>query len=377
MSATAVASVSNATLDELLTLICHQLQISDAQHAQAESRYRHLELTFNKFGSSFVPHQASLYPQGSLRIGTTVQPIWRKEFDLDLVCELETEARHFPDPTVLIHGMANYLNAEPAYMGRVEKKSRCVRIKYPDQFYIDVLPACRDPFKGGTHLVVPDRDSKNWKVSNPKGYAEWFDFRSQFTGKFIEGRAEAIPPKEPVFAKSTLKLCTQLMKRQRDIAFASRKEIAPISIVLTTLAGSNYRGTQSVGLSLFEILQGIVGQIPPHRRLVVLNPVNAQEDLSEKWDKNQQAYEAFCVAVRNLCASVQQLFEPQPLDKLCKRLGALFGEDVSSEVVKHHARSLEESRSGNNLHVRRHSGVLTSVAAATTTRVRPHTFYGD
>jgi len=54
-----------------------------------------------------------------------------------------------------------------ALRGMVKLKKRCVRIVYKDEFYLDILPACRDHGNGGTCIQVPDRELGNWTPSNP------------------------------------------------------------------------------------------------------------------------------------------------------------------------------------------------------------------
>jgi hypothetical protein len=378
MNSAAMRATTDNTVDELLTLICHHLQITDLQQTQAETRYQAIGRALDAPRSPLFGHGPGLYPQGSLKLGTTVKPLAREEFDLDLVCELETDARRFPHPPQLITSIAIYLNSLPAYVGKVRTKNRCVRIIYADQFHMDLLPACQDPSNGGTHLLVPDRDSHGWKPSNPRGYAKWFESRCSYTPRLVEGKSEPIPPKEPVVLKPTLKLATQLLKRWRDLKYAERKRVAPISIVLTTLAGLHFNGQDSVSAALVEILDRIIGEFPASNfRMVVLNPVNQAEDLSEKWDENPEAYREFTKGLMELRQQLHEIAKPQPLDLLCKKLSGVFGEDVSKTAVTRFGRDLEQSRSSGNLYVQRHSGTLSTLAAAgAVTRVHPHTFYG-
>ena len=378
MNSAAMRATTDNTVDELLTLICHHLQITDSQQTQAETRYQALGRVLETPRSPLFGHKPGLYPQGSLKLGTTVKPLGREEFDLDLVCELETDARRFPHPPQLITSIATYLNSLPAYVGRVRTKNRCVRIVYADQFHLDLLPACQDPSNGGTHLLVPDRNSQNWKPSNPKGYARWFESRCAHVPRLLEGKSEPIPPKEPVVSKPTLKLVTQLLKRWRDRKYEERKNVAPISVVLTTLAGLHFNGQDSVSAALMEILDKIVGELPASNfRLVVLNPVNQDEDLSEKWDENPEAYRVFAKGITELRDQVHAIVEPQSLDLLCKKLSNVFGEDVSKTAITRFGRDLEQSRNTGSLYVQPHSGILSKLTTAgAATALRPHTFYG-
>src|ERR1700679_1647043 len=95
-------------------------------------------------------------------------------------------------------------------------------------------------------------------------------------------------------AKPPLKLAVQLLKRMRDVRFRNNKAPAPISIVLTTLAGHFYDGEQSLARTVGEILRCVQAAVKvSHPRLVVLNPTNRDEDFSECWDKDSTGYRVF------------------------------------------------------------------------------------
>ena len=67
----------------------------------------------------------------------------------------------------------------------------------------------------------------------------------------------------------------QLIKRYRDVYFEENADSAPISIVLTTLAGQIYKGQSSVYKAISDILEGILMNLPSDgKRLIVLNPTN-------------------------------------------------------------------------------------------------------
>ena len=73
-------------------------------------------------------------------------------------------------------------------------------------------------------------------------------------------KAKPVPAQEAVHEKEPLQLAVQLLKRWRDLAFADEC-LAPISVVLTTLAGMHYGGEESVSEALTTILAGIVNAI--------------------------------------------------------------------------------------------------------------------
>src|SRR6266545_7129155 len=74
-------------LDDILTRICESLQISKGQHDLAVQRYEGVGRWLCEPGSSLAKFRPEIYPQGSLRIKTTVRPTKHQEYDLDGVAE--------------------------------------------------------------------------------------------------------------------------------------------------------------------------------------------------------------------------------------------------------------------------------------------------
>src|SRR3989339_1552963 len=270
-------------MDDLLQRICEKLQINPTQQKLAKDRYE----TIGEFLSSdeaLLPAKPAIYPQGSLRIGTTVKPLSGQEFDVDLVCELFLNHERL-NPVVILNVIESRLKANKIYLPLIERLNRCIRINYANEFHLDILPACPDFGKNDGAVKVPDRKAQEWKDSNPKGYAGWFDQRSMTYQKLFEKVVEPLPHNEPIEAKPPLKRVVQLMKRFRDISFQNDTDAAPISIILTTLAASFYKGETSVNNSLTNILLMIKLAIETNpTRLIILNPTNHDEDFSDKWD---------------------------------------------------------------------------------------------
>lgn len=366
----------NVMLDDLLNRIGEKLQISDTDHQMAETRYHAIGDWLSAEGSSLAIYDPSIYSQGSLRIGTTVKPRAQEEFDLDLVCQIHADPQMFPNPVELLNRVEGRLREHGTYKNMLERKNRCVRINYANEFHMDILPACPDRFSGGTCLVVPDRDARNWKPSNPKGYAAWFENiaeRPVSTASFKE--IEPLPEQEALHLKATLKRAVQLIKRWRDIHYANEPELAPISIVLTTLAAQHYGGERSVNDALAVILRGIITNLPSNGRLVVCNPSNPKEDLSERWDTCPENYRAFVSGIVD--------FERQWIDvnemrgtQLIERLKQLFGVNVTERAVKDQADFVERQRRGNGLGIHRTTGGIIGVTSPSSVSIRPNTFYG-
>jgi len=364
-------------LDELLYGVCEQLQLTDARYDMAVGRYNTLNRVLESGESPFRYFRPEIYPQGSMALGTTVEPI-DGPHDLDFVLQLSRD-HNTVDPMDLIETLYEFLHQHGIYRSMTKKKNRCVRIEYADEFYMDVLPACLNSAVGGTCIKVPDCSVQGWADSNPLGYIDWFKRRTRVLKvRQILDRAAPIPPQQAVADKETLKLAVQLLKRWRDLYYAkSDVSLAPISIVLTTLAAHSYRGERSVSEALASILRGVVELIDESRRrgekrLRVENPSNPAEDLSERWDSNQAAYEAFESGIRAFEARWSRLVVRD--GSVDGELKALFGEPVAT-VLKKRAGQFQELRSKGKLGINPSGAIVTGSAAFVS--ARPNTFYGE
>ncbi len=367
-------------IDSYLKGICEKLQIRPSQHERAEERYHTVGGWLNAEGSQLAIYQPVIFPQGSLRIGTTVRPLRQNEFDLDFVCELNADWRRFRNPIGLLDLLEQRIRDHKLYGAMCERKNRCIRIYYADDFYMDILPACPDSEAGGTCLLVPDCEARDWKGSNPKGYAEWFESRAQKKAVAFKRGIEPIPNQESADEKPPLKLAVQLLKRARDIMFAKDLENAPISIVLTTMAANHYRLESSVNMAIANVLSGIMTEIKafsPGGRIVVCNPSNSDEDLSERWENNREAWQAFVSFINTFYQQWQVLNQKRGIDAIADVLEKLFGEEPTKTVVKEAALATQAKRVAGTLSVAKSSGIIVSSGTSEATRIRSNTFYGD
>ena len=370
---------AEAQMDDLLWRICEELQLSPTRYQQAVDRYESVCRWLEAEASEVAKYRPSMYPQGSMRIGTTVMPFGRDEYDLDFVCEFNVSSSTFESPFQLLKLLVARLEQNDAYARLLEVKNRCVRLNYANEFHLDILPACPDAVNGSSCLVVPDRESRWWKPSNPKGYAGWFEQRCELVLAVMAERAsvlakaEPIPAQEATREKATLKRSVQLLKRWRDIRYQKQPELAPISMVLTTLAAQTFQGQLSVSEALTGILDGIVALIVSSQpRVHVLNPANPLEDLSERWEDPTQ-YRAFVSGIRELHGAWRNVLAKGGVHNAAKLLESLFGEPVKTATAKQ-ARQVQSSREQAGLRVTP-TGLIT-VAPAIGVAMRTNTFHG-
>lgn len=375
MAAAAIFFTERATtqLNDLLFEVCEELQLSPPRYAQADQRYRAVADVLEADGSPLAPYRPRIYPQGSMRLGTTVRPICGP-CDLDFVCEISL-SHLLVDPMKLIQALYHYLKAQATYRNMVALKTRCVRLTYENEFHMDILPACEDHQAGSGCIQVPDREVSGWKPSNPTGYATWFEHRAMVAVRRVLAAAQPLPLPEGVEDKWPLQLAVQLIKRWRDVRYGS-DDLAPISVVLTTLAAEHYNGEQSTSVALSCILDRIVEAVASAnragRRLRVCNPSNPEENLSERWDDQPDAYEAFAEGMSEFRTAWSAILSTGAV--VHKKLERLFGEPVPRALAKQ-ARRLQEARRQGGLSVNSMGMIVGSSAAALP--IRANTFHGD
>lgn len=365
-------------IDDLLAEICKELQLSPTQHSLAEQRYKAIGKWLAD-APFFRLANPQIYPQGSLRLGTTVKPQGRQEYDLDFVLEFALRRDQFLNPVELLNAVESRLRESDTYRPMVTRMNRCIRVTYANDFYLDILPAIPDPSMGGTCLLIPDREARAWKPSNPRGYADWFTSRAVIR-KLAEMRnnVEPLPDHETADEKEALKLAVQLIKRNRDIVFKSDTAgPAPISIVLTTLAAHSYSGQSSVSESLTAIFSGIVSQLPAGSRLRVPNPQNPKEDFSEKWDQIATGYPTFVAWIKSFQRQWAEVHNKTGLHGVGAVLEQLFGETVAQSAIRKQAVRLQNSRLTGALGVGTLGLIAPRASAASTRPIRTNTFYGD
>jgi len=368
-------------LDNLLMRICVALQLGDALHEAADGSYQQVA-AYLESHPTVAPLRPAIHPQGSMRLGTTVMPCFGEEYDLDFVCELARDARAFAKPVDALRLIDAALRENPRYAPMLQTKNRCIRLKYARKFHLDVLPACKDAERGGTCILVPDRELSAWVPSNPRGYADWFDGRArQLLAPYAMDKEQKLPEPERAEEKSPLKLAVQLMKRNRDVRARGVARPQPVSIVLTTLAALSYRGERSVSGAMNSIIRNICEMIPPRstraNRLVVLNPTNKNEDLSERWSRDGLAYQQFLDWAADFRSAWNALLALRGIDKVTRALETMFGEHIAHKALQSQAADFGEARERNAIGTTRGTGLIAAVGTGFVTPIPRHTFHGQ
>lgn len=388
---TSVLTKTTPQLESLLHRMCTSIQLSPTQYDTAKNHYKAVSTVLSG-DPYFEDAHLDIYPQGSLRIGTTVKPLNKNEYDLDFVLEVTgIDEKKLRNPVQFLNDITAILENNAVYKDMVTRKNRCVGLTYANDFHMDILPG--RPVSG-EHLnciEVPDRKAEDWKPSNPKGYAEWFDQKAadfypyEVTKALFEAssKIDPLPDLERVENLPPLKRAVQLLKRHRDIIFEDDADNAPISIVLTTLAGELYQKQGSVYDTLLGILEGIMDRIRREGFIRVYNPKNHEELLSEKWESNRGMYDKFVSFVTSFAERWAKLPEKVANAghlQLSEQLGVSFGKElVKSSIAKEAI--LQKKLQEKGLLTMSSSGLIVPVAGTSiitdAVPVRANTFYGD
>lgn len=379
------------TLDALFA----QIDLTDSQYETAKDRYETVSAWLAE-GESPPLKVASIYAQGSIAVGTANKPIVGAEFDVDLVCHMPSVGPN-SNPAAVKALIGDRLKDDATYASMLEEKQRCWRLCYANEFHLDITPsipnlACRN---GGE--FVPDRALSAWKPTNPKGYAARFEQYAALRPRLYlreaaitAKRAEVEDFPEQEMRKPPLKRIVQLLKRHRDVSFTApgRSALAPISIILATLAARSYAHctTRYVYADTYELILDVARRMPEfivvderdgRPYYFIENETTAGENFADKWNLDPRLPRAFYGWHRDAIVMLEELVAIEGKDRLGQALQKSLG--ASREAVQGAMATLTtavgNARAAGSLLVAPSLGLVTSPAVGRM-NVRPHTFFG-
>lgn len=308
---------------KVLMGILEKIELPDSAYEKAEKRYSDLGGWLHRPESNCAEHDPHVFPQGSFRLGTAIRPDDGDEYDLDMGCNLkEGLSKNLITQKQLKHlvgaELELYRHARGIKEGLVEKQ-RCWRLNYADDlsFHMDIVPCIPEEGMRRQHLkqrmeeassfdaqlarsvselavsitdnAVSEYDiiTDKWRISNPEGYALWFEHRMKTASSIINERElsyKASIESLPYYKwKTPLQSVIQLLKRHRDTMFKDNDDAKPISAIITTIAAQAYNGEANLQEALVNIstsMENFVNNRAPY----VPNPVNPDEDYGDKWE---------------------------------------------------------------------------------------------
>jgi hypothetical protein len=374
-----------------LEQICQALELTPTQHEEAKSRYEAVGAWLAESQNRLLA-ELTIYPHGSVVLGTTVKPHGRLEHDVDLVSRAAGVTLQTL-PSTLKKAIGDRLQEHGYYASILEEKRRCWRLNYAGEFHLDITPSIFNPECRNGGELVPDRELRRWKATNPQGYRSWFEKLAQMQprilfakGGLTEDRAYVAPYPEQTLMKGVLRRTVQLSKRHRDICFEQDTAgVAPISIIITTVLGQAYE--ICVGKVYNSELQLILEMIRLMPRLIagpattgdpvwtLWNPTTQGENFAEKWNRNVALPAAFFRWHAKLVADVENMTSIFGFDQLKKSLSESFGPRPVNRAMDAITKSVSAARERGSLHVAPKVG-LSIAAVAASTAVRSNTFFG-
>jgi hypothetical protein len=382
-----------AELYNLLDALCHEIELSDSQFNAAKANY---EAVGNWLAGS--EHESlkklDIYVHGSTILGTTVKPIGCDEHDVDLIC-------HVPgfsptrSPAELKKLIGDRLRANRKYAGILEEKKRCWRLNYAREFHLDISPTVPNLNCGNGGELVPDKRLREWKPTNPKGYREIFERRANLVPRLRiakafanDAQANIDPFPAQCKKKGILRRTVQLLKRHRDIAFMTvREDIAPISIIITTLASQAYEmcvGRFEFNTELDVVIETIrmmpvfIEQefVGGKNLWIVNNESTTGENFAERWNSEPARARAFYTWHKQALEDFERFATLEGVDILTREISKSLGSKEVETVVNIRTREISEARSAMKLYVAPAVG-LTASTPARATQVLRNTNFGD
>ena len=179
------------------------------------------------------------------------------EYDLDIVADLSLAPDAPPGEVLdlLYEAIAGYPTSQ-----KVMRQTRCVTVRYTDRMHLDITPAVRLPHGAEReshifHAHPDDLPRQHLHVPmNAYGFACWYRERTPEERRFAlafderprkaygmevlaEAEVDEVPDQVSLVTKSVTTVALQLLKRFRNVAYASSTGRIPPSVMLSCFAG--------------------------------------------------------------------------------------------------------------------------------------------
>ncbi len=384
-------------LIEILGLIAEELDVPEALFEDARQTYRGLGEWLKADHLERYNSDAGIYPQGSIRLGTMIQPVRSEDdYDVDLVYLRKIQKESVSQEQLKtelgeqLAGFIGHLKKMSEVPPNLEEGRRCWTLKYPGRFHLDILPALPDA-EASRHyslhteegIIIPDKKHREWQNSNPKGYARWFDGLQE--NVLLEGReamakaanveVEDIPPSR---VSTPLRRAVQVLKRHRDVRYQGNPGDKPISIIISTLVGVIYEQGYGEIETLTRAAREMRTFLVEGKRdgeFWVPNPVTSgknEENFADKWKEKPQRAEQFFSWLDQVEADFLEAGRQSGLYNLSDCLSLMLGEDIVKNAVTKYGRKIDGLQQQGKLGMASQTGLLGTTGKI----VKKNTWYG-
>lgn len=183
-----------------------------------------------------------------------------------------------------------------------------------------------------------------------------------------------------------MRRCVQLCKRHRDYTFQEEdKHLAPISVIITTLAAKSYAycAKNRVYSSEIDVLADVIEIMPDFIQVheqggrqfyFIWNETTHGENFADKWNADVRLAHAFYTWQQKALHAVRDLPGLMGLDKIGRHLSYEFGAPETKRAINILTESISSARAAGSLGILPASGL--AVGAGRGIGVRPNTFFG-
>lgn len=374
----------SSELGNVFMLLSQNLDITKTQ-------YNNLVKSYDAVGKYleadpiFAPYHPVVTPQGSLRLGTIIQPINEDDdLDVDLVYRL-IEKNPSWTQSYIKQCVGYRLKDHEVYKKMLDEEGRrCWTLLYrqdsvnaKERYHMDILPCVADTgyveriqrmesmdFSDDVSKIAiritdnkmqgfyTSTDKNNWMKSNPDGYAMWFASRCKNANETRETIMSTIMPVRTYVAnKSILQRIVQILKRHRDIMF-NGDEDKPISIIITTLASKAYQGETNIFEGLSNVIDNMECyiKVDSNGKYLIENPVNQEENFADKWATHPKRKENFFKWLEKLKEDKNAIVSQKGVE-LRETFARTFGTDVIGKVFDEITKSHKDNASNGKLKI--------------------------
>ncbi len=244
-------------------------------------------------------------PQGSWAHQTIIEPVGGREFDADILLELDENEDWNASPkqyTAEVYAAFR----RSAYRDMVRQKTRCIRVVYANDCHVDVVPYIVRA--DGTEVIVNSVEDK-FEDTNPTGFTSWMKDKDDL-------------------ANRNLRRVIRLLKYLRDY----KTTFSVPSVILTTFLGervqawdadSRYRDLPTALLNLTADLDSWL-QLNPSMPLIE-DPSCPGTHFNHRWD--EERYANFRTQINRYAGWIREAYEESDRDKSLLAWQRIFGED--------------------------------------------------
>lgn len=385
-----------AEIYRYLEEIAQDLDLTD--HQVEKARREHEKLC-KWLADGLSPWLADIlvYAHGSLALGTATRPLGRAEFDIDMICLIKRGHAGL-DPATIKKLIGDRLKQHPEYAKVLEEKKRCWRLNFPGDFHLDIAGTIPNAQCVNDGELVPDKTLREWHPTNPRGFKALFERRAalepRFKNAFVSlsardaARAEIEPFPDQSRSKGVLRRLVQFLKRHRDHHFLKiEDDIAPISIIITTLSMRSYEHCVKWYTldDELELLVAVIRMMPHfietgfedgRKTYAVWNETTIGENFADRWNTEPKRAEAFYAWHDKALSDFEAMRSAVGLDTVISQSRNQFGERIVDRVMSKRNQVLSDARKSQTLLAAPAIGLTTSPAAASTP-IPKNDFFGD